>query len=65
MNARSDAFPFGEDAERLSGSEAERLMARIGDALRDRPPEPEPPEPPDIDIAAAMAAIARAMAKKR
>ena len=66
MNARSEGFPFGTNAEPLPTGEAERLMARIGQALRERQPAPPAAvEKPEVDIDAAMKAIAQAMARAR
>ncbi|WP_187336030.1 hypothetical protein [Novosphingopyxis iocasae] len=62
MNAHSKDFPHGEAA-----SEADALLRRIGEALREAVPEQEAemPEPLDVDVEAAMKAIAKAMQRGR
>ena len=62
MNAHSKDFPHGQPA-----SEADALLRRIGEALREAVPEQEAemPEPLDGDVEAAMKAIARAMQRGR
>ena len=62
MNAHSKDFPHGEAA-----GEADALLRRIGQALRDAAPEPEAekPETLEVDIEATMKAITKAMQRGR
>ncbi|MBH9537833.1 hypothetical protein [Novosphingopyxis sp. YJ-S2-01] len=62
MNAHSKDFPHGQAA-----AEADALLRRIAEALREAVPEQEAetPEPLEVDVEAAMKAIARAMQRGR